>query len=144
MPALGEYTRRIVRSISLATFMGVLAVACSLDWFLYARNASDDTVLLRVVYTQSDVAVFRLPPGFDGYLGGRGGEEDAWIELLDETCRVIDSTETPDIGAVQVTIDGLLNVTAEQTDFRANDDVPRPEELRGECGSTKSPSSEPG
>lgn len=125
------------RLILVATIVAVVTAGCQPDWFLYARNASDEKVLLRVVYTRSDVEVFRLPAGFDGYLGGRGGQEDALVELLDVTCRLLESMTAPDTGAVQVTIDGLLRMTIEKTAIRSNDDAQRPEELRGECGSTK-------
>lgn len=115
----------------------MLLVGCDSDWFLYARNETNEPVVLRVV-SPTFTEVFSVPRGFDGYVDSETGTHDAVIELVDQECTVVQSVRSARVGASLVTVmpDGRL--TIEPSAYR-EPDVPAAEELRGVCGSTKAP-----
>ena len=118
-----------------------IAVGCEPGWFLYARNDTDQTHLLRVA-SPTFTDVFSIPPRFDGYVDTESAEFDARLEVLTEGCTVLSAAVPPTRGYLKATIGagGSISIDEIPSD---HDSTQEAEELRGVCGSTRAPDEVP-
>ena len=84
-----------------------------------------------------DTLVYRLPARFDGTVYSVIGSVQApVVQWLKAECTVVATASAPPEGAVLVVLGADQTLTATPTQ-PTKGDQPHPEELRGECGSTK-------
>jgi hypothetical protein len=123
--------------VGVVALLGVLSWGCDPGWFLYARNNSAETVLVRLA-SLAFTDVYEVPPGFEGRLYAEIGTFEGGVELLNPQCDLLDDARLPEAGAVLVTIHPELVVTVESIGF---DDIDGPSavEIEGRCGSTSAP-----
>jgi hypothetical protein len=111
--------------------------ACDPGWFVLARNDSSNDVRLQIT-SASQTKVFQLPQGFLGILdGGIGTTVEATADVIDNGCGVLASVALTG-ATVLVTIEEDGSVRASPTEGLDNVGDVWAQEIRGECGSTRS------
>ena len=129
-----------LRRRALAGIAVVLAVfvvqACDASWSVHARNETNEDAVLRISFV-GDTLVYRLPVRFDGTVYSVIGSRQApVVQWLKAECTVVATVPAPPEGAVLVVLGADQTITATPTQ-PTKGDQPHPEELRGECGSSK-------